>query len=47
MFDPVAFVTVATVAAAGTGAAVTLAAAAGIMIYRPGTGRRRRQRIRQ
>jgi hypothetical protein len=42
MFDPFAFATVAGVAATGVAGAVTLAAAAGIWLYRPGTGRRRK-----
>jgi hypothetical protein len=42
MFDPIIFATVASVAATGVAGAATLAAVAGIWLYRPGKGRRRK-----
>jgi hypothetical protein len=44
MFDPLAFATVAGVAAAGFGCSIALAGAAALVLYRPGNGRRRRIR---
>jgi hypothetical protein len=44
MFDPLAFVAVAGVAASGTAAVLVLAAAIATALYRPGNGRRRRIR---
>jgi hypothetical protein len=44
MFDPLAFATVAGVAAAGFAGSLIMAGAAALVLYRPGNGRRRRIR---
>lgn len=47
MLDPLAFAAVATVAASGTAGAAVLGAALAAALYRPGTGKRRRERIKK